>query len=121
MKLSYILQLKDLCIVLFFGFIIGIIYGLLNIPTNIKKNLPLQIILDLIFSIIYTIIFLILINIINQGELRLFLFIGYLLGFILERITLGKLFAKGYKNMYNLIVKLIKKLYQSKIGRIIFK
>lgn len=121
MKLSYTLQLKDLCILMFFGFFVGILYSLINIPTRIKKNLLLQIIIDILFSILCSFIFLILINIINQGELRFFLLIGYVLGFIIERITLGKLFAKGYQNMYNLIVKVIKKLYHSRIGRIIFK
>ena len=43
------------------------------------------------------------------------------IGFILERITLGKIFAKGYKNIYTNIVKLLKMFNNSKIGRIIFK
>lgn len=121
MKLSYILQLKDLCIMLFFGFIIGIIYGIINIPNNIKKMIVVQIISDILFTILFFGIFIILTNIINQGEVRLFLCLGYGLGFILERISLGKIFAKSYKSVYTLIIKGIKSLYKSKIARIIFK
>ena len=121
MKISYILQLKDFFIVFGIGFIIGIIYGFLNIFSNIKKLYVIQIIVDIIFSIIYFISFLILVNILNWGQVRLFLVVGYLLGFILERITLGKIFAKCYKRVYNNIVKICKKLVRSKIGKIIFK
>ena len=121
MKISYILQLKDLSIMLGFGFILGVIYGILNISNFIKKRLISQIISDIIFSIVAIIAFIILINKINLGQIRLFLCIGYILGFTIERITIGKLFAKGYKNVYNYIVKLVKKFNSSKIGRFIFK
>jgi len=56
-----------------------------------------------------------------MGQFRMFLLIGYLLGFYLERITLGKLFAKGYKKLYNFIVKVLKKFAQSKIGKVLLK
>ena len=39
MKISYVLQLKDLSIMLLFGFLLGIIYGILNIPNTIKKRI----------------------------------------------------------------------------------
>jgi len=121
MKISYILQLKDFSIMIIFGFLLGIIYGILNIFNSIKPRLFLQILTDIIFSILASILFIILVNKINMGEIRLFLITGYIIGFILERISLGKLFAKGYKTVYNHIVKLLKKFYISKIGRFIFK
>lgn len=121
MKISYALQLKDFTIMLLLGVILGIIYGLLNFHSKIKLVFALQIISDLIFSLIAFGIFTLAINKINYGEIRLFLFSGYILGFIIERRTLGKLFAKGYKRVYTNLVKTYTKFSNSKLGRIIFK
>jgi len=121
MRISYVLQLKDLSIMFAFGILLGVIYGILNICNFIKQHLFTQIFADIFFSLMAIITFLILINKINMGEIRLFLIIGYILGFIIERITLGKIFAKGYKNVYNYIVKAFKKFNNSKIGRFLFK
>ena len=121
MKISYILQLKDFSIMIIFGFLLGIIYGILNIFNSIKPRLFLQILTDIIFSILASILFIILVNKINMGEIRLFLITGYIIGFILERISLGKLFAKLLKNMYTFIIRCIKSFSKSKFGRMIFK
>ena len=121
MKISYILQMKDFAIMFAFGAVIGVIYGILNIPNFIKQRIWTQIIADLIFSTVAFITFLLLINFINLGEIRAFLVIGYIFGFIIERITLGKLFAKGYKNVYNYIVKILQHIKKSKFGRFITK
>lgn len=121
MKISYILQLKDMSIMLAFGFALGIFYGMLNIHNKIKKIFVLQLFSDIIFIALSFGSLILLVNIINQGELRLFLICGYIIGFISERIIIGKLFAKNYKNMYTLIVKCVKSFQNSKFGRIIFK
>ncbi|MGN0961179.1 MAG: spore cortex biosynthesis protein YabQ [Christensenellales bacterium] len=121
MKISYILQLKDFSIMLGIGAILGIFYGILNLFSIVKKNIVFQIIVDIIFSATALIIFILFINIINMGEIRLFLLAGYIIGFILERISLGKLFAKGFKKVYNCLVNILGKFAKSKFGRIIFK
>lgn len=121
MKISYILQLKDFMIMLGFGLIIGIFYGILNAITRVKPNIYLQIPIDIIFCALSTITLIILINIINMGQFRMFLVAGYLIGFFLERITIGKLFAKGFKKLYNCLVNILRKFAQSRLGRIIFK
>jgi ABC-type phosphate/phosphonate transport system permease subunit len=121
MKISYVLQLKDFFVMFCLGMLIGIIYGIINIPTRIKKNIVLQIINDLIISITTTVLFLLAINLINFGQFRTFLAIGYILGITIERITLGKLFAKGYKFVYTNIVKLLKKFANSKLGKVLLK
>ena len=121
MKISYILQLKDFTIMLGIGFVLGIFYGLLNCSTIIKAHLVIQIIIDLIFSFISFSCLIIMINIINMGEFRLFLILGYIIGFILERITLGKIFAKGFKKLYTNIVIITKKFANSRIGRFLLK
>lgn len=121
MTTSYALQFKDFIIILLAGFIIGIMYGIIKIPTKIKNNYIYQIFTDIFFVIMTTFIFILLINIINLGEIRLFLIIGYILGIIIERITLGKLFAKGFVWVYNKLSCKIKVATKSKLGRIIFK
>lgn len=121
MKISYVLQLKDFGIMLLIGIIIGVLYGLINIITTLKRNIILQIISDLFFTIFTSFVFIICINFINLGEFRAFLLIGYLAGIIIERITLGKIFAKGYKLMYTNIVKLLKRFAKTKLGRTILK
>lgn len=121
MKISYILQLKDFLILFGIGAVLGIFYGLLNIPNNIKERLFLRIINDLVFSILFFGTLFLLIEYINLGKIRIYLCIGYLLGFTIERITLGKLFAKEYKKLYTFSINVLKKFYSSKLGRIIFK
>lgn len=121
MKISYILQTKDFFILLSFGILIGLVYELFNITNKIRKNLIIQVIFDLIWTIFSTILFIILVNKINMGQVRLFLFIGYLLGFIIERITLGKLFAKGFTLVYTKLIKFSKYISNSKFGKVIFK
>ena len=95
--------------------------GILNIPSKIRTNLIWQIICDLIFTFVAFGLLFISINFINLGEFRLFLILGYVTGFIAERKTLGKLFAKGYLNMYNKLRNLWIKIKNSKIGRFVFK
>ena len=121
MKISYVLQLKDFSIMLGIGFLLGVFYGIINIANRIKRKLFIQIVCDFIFSIVAFGVFFVLINIINLGEIRLFLVIGYIVGFTLERITLGKIFAKGYLNVYNILCKLWSKFTKSKLGKVIFK
>lgn len=121
MIVSNIFQMKSFCIMLFLGLLLGLIYGILNITNSIKEQLIFRIISDLLFSISYTLIFIIAINKVNLGQIRLYLIVGYIIGFVIERITLGKLFAKGYKNVYNLLIKGFNKFKQTKFGGIIFK
>ncbi|MBE5736083.1 MAG: hypothetical protein E7356_01815 [Clostridiales bacterium] len=121
MKISYVLQLKDFFILFASGVTIGISYGLLNLIPYLKNSKIYQIIADLIISVGSTLVFLLLINVINMGEFRIFLLVGYILGFVLERITLGKLFAKGFQKVYNWIVNKTKKFAISRLGRIVLK
>ena len=121
MKISYVLQIKDLTIMFAFGVLLGIFFGIINIINYIHQRFFTQILADIIFSIVSILLFIILINKINMGEIRLFLLLGYILGFTIERITLGKLFAKGYKNVYNKIIKVAKFFAKSTIGRKLFK
>ena len=121
MKISYILQLKDFSIMFIIGLALGIVYGLLNIFSTIKHIIILQILSDILFCAITFITILISINLVNMGEYRLFLVLGITAGFIFERITFGKLFAKWFKKLYNILAKLVKKFANSRLGRIVLK
>lgn len=121
MKLSYILQLKDFLIVFLIGIIVGIIYGILSILPTTSKSIALKIFNDLICTLLAFATFLFLVLKINLGQFRLFLLIGYMLGIIFERLTLGKLFAKGYKCVYNKLIILAKKIAKSKFGKVFLK
>lgn len=121
MKISSILQTQDLLIMMSLGLLLGIFYGILNIKNTIKENIITRIISDIIFVFIATITYIFSIQKINMGSLRLYLFIGYILGFFIERISLGKLFAKGYKSVYNKMKLMKKSFINTKLGKIIFK
>ena len=116
-----ILQLKEFMIFFIFGIILGVCYGVINIPKIFKKQLYLQIISDIFFAILFTISYIFIAIKINSLNVRFFLIFAYCLGFVIERITLGKLFAKFYKFMYNVLKVAINKFTNSKIGEIIFK
>lgn len=120
MKISYVLQLKDFLIMFVLGLIVGIIYGLIN-NLIIHKKTIFQIIIDFFLTLFASSILLIFMNIINSGEFRLFLILGYIIGFAIERITIGKIFAKGFKKLYTCQVNILKKFANSRLGRIIFK
>lgn len=121
MKISFIFQMQDLGIMFAIGFAFGIIYGIINITNSIKEIFLVRIICDILFTITYTLSFVILLEKINMRAIRFYLLVGYLLGFLIERISLGKLFAKYYKKMYNKLKLIYKKFKNSKLGSIIFK
>lgn len=121
MKISFVLQMKDLMLILGIGVLLGIFYGVINIFNNIHENIFTRIFCDIIFMIVATLTYIIVVEKINFGSIRLYLFLGYILGFAIERISLGKLFAKGYKSVYNKLKLMAKVFASSKIGKIIFK
>lgn len=121
MKISAILQMRDLGIMFAIGVCLGIIYGIINIFNHIHENIITRIICDIIFMIIATFSYIIIVEKINFGSLRLYLLLGYAVGFVIERISLGKLFAKGCKNVYNKLKLIFKQFKYSKLGKIIFK
>lgn len=103
------------------GVILGAIYGIVSFLARHKTHLIFKILVDCILTIATFCTFIFGILYINLGEFRLFLLIGYALGLILERLTLGKIFAKGYIWVYNKLEILCKRFKSSKFGGIIFK
>ena len=81
-------QLFILCIG--FGFFLGVIYGVIaGIRKVIFKSDISVFIQDIIISIIYTVLVFLFLLCVCSGELRLYTFLGLLLGWIIYYYTFG--------------------------------
>ena len=104
------------------GIICGCFYGLSQFFVLLfKKHIIAQIIFDLIFSLASGIVYLYLTMILNLGNFRLYLTAFFLLSYVFQRKTLGKLFAKLYALFYNWLGKTINVVKTTKIGKVVFK
>ncbi len=118
--LKYYKQWQLALIFIAVGIACGIVFGIftfIRIITGNKKFM--QIITDALSTICIAIIYVIAINIFNWGVHRFFLILLMFVGILLERKTLGKLFAKLYNLLYNLVVSRIRVVSNSKLGRIL--
>ena len=100
---------------IYFGLLCGIVRDLCLFIFNLtKKNKIVSFILDLVFSIIGTFLFIICLNVVNFGEFRIYLLLSYLLGYLIERKSLGFLVDFIFKKLYNFLTKVFKKLGSTK-------
>lgn len=113
-----LLFLKFFIIGLFPAFLLGI-FNFFSLFFKHKKTY--FIIFDIIFCLFFTSLFLLAVNILNYGEIRSYLLIAYVLGCVLERKTIGKLFAKLHILIYNTINIASKKFKQSKMFKFLSK
>jgi hypothetical protein len=117
-----IFEYKIFLIIFLVGIIVGALYGVLKMVLYIfKNNLILQNILEFLFAIFFVAALFFALNLYNFGQFRLYLLFSYGLGFFMERITVGKLFAKIFLYVYNCSIKLLKKLYGSKLIKFVLK
>ncbi len=72
-----------------------------------NNNKYFRIIIDIITSIICFVIFFISIINLNYGEFRLYLLMLFIIGFLLQRFTIGKIIAKISNWCYNKFKKII--------------
>lgn len=113
-------QFQLLLIFAICGIVIGIIIGLLNLFLIIcKNNKAIKTILDTFVILLTTIVFIFITNTFNLGQIRAYLAITFLLGIFLERKTIGKLFAKLYLRLYNLIKEKWRIFSNTKFGRML--
>ena len=111
--------------ILFFKFLlagmaVGATMGILGfILLLFKKNKVIQFIADIITCLLFTFIFIFLINKLNMGKTRLYLLFAQLIGIFIEKITIGKVFAKLYKWLYNKGNLIKNKFLQTKFGKFI--
>ena len=121
MIISPTIQLTHCLMFFTAGLILGTISILIKLSFLIKKNNLLFIICDISFAIISFFLFWTLVNIINLGEFRLYFLLSYIIGFVIQKITLRKLFAKIIQKVYTLSINVIKTLKDSKLGRFLLK
>lgn len=115
-------QGKEFGVFLLVGFVIGAVLGLMLLFKILcKKNIIVVNIMDFMFSILFILVFFVVLNYVHYGQFRFFLMAGYLLGFIVERKTVGILFAKCYGKLYNKFTKVIVVSKTTRLGKIIFK
>ena len=106
----YTNNLEQLTIFIYFiitGMILGIIFDIFRIlRKSFKTSDIITNIEDIIFGITTGIILLVSIFLFNNGELRLFIFIGIIFGIIMYMLLISKYFIK----LNVTIIKFIKKL-----------
>ena len=100
---------------LILGLVGGVVFDIGNFIKFLFSNKKVP---SVILDIIQTALCLVLIYVVNikfnYGELRLFPFYVFLIAFLLERFTIGKIIAKIYLSCYNFFIKLVKKLWSKK-------
>ena len=102
-------------IYLSFGFASAFAFDILYLIQLIFKNKQLiTIICDAIATFALGSVTVILNTTLNMGIVRAYLVSAFVFGAILQRKTLGKLFAKYSKKLYNWLSKVIKNVKKSK-------
>ncbi len=101
---------------------LGATYGVLNFVKMIfKNNIIISNILNFVFGVGCGIVALLATINLNFGQFRWFIVLGFVLGVIIERKTLGKLFAKIFLWLYNKFSKWISALKNTKVVKKILK
>lgn len=113
-------------ILLIYFFLMGacpaIFYGIASFFISPNKNIFLIRYFISPFTIILSsIMFLFHVNLLNFGQIRFYLLLAFVLGFYIERKTIGKLFALLYTKVYNLNAKIMVKFKSSNFGKRILK
>ena len=100
------------------GFLCGLLFDLTNFICFLCNNNKIVKNIFQFFATTLSAIILLLINTKqNFGQLRLYVFVFFILFLILERITLGKLIAKSMNVCYTFFRKVINKLLKVKLWK----
>ena len=112
-----ILFFKFLLAGIIFGFIIGI-FKLIKIFFN---NKIIIFVMDFLICLLFTFTYIFLINKYNLGESRFYLILSLILGTLIQRNSLGKLFAKFYFKLYNKFKVFKSNFLKTKFGKYLSK
>ena len=109
-------------ICLAFGAAAGLVYeaGYIVRFTG-RFKIIISIIVDLLFCAAAVLLFLAAVRLSSLGAVRLYSVLGFLAGFILERLTLGYLVAKATQWVYNLLLKIYTALKKVRVFKNILK
>lgn len=101
---STLTQLNVFLFMVYFGLLSGVFYEVIYFLRKTLHFKVFEILGDIVFVSSSALLFVFAINYSNFGQLRLFLFVGFVLGFVLERISIGFLVAKFLEFIYNKVV-----------------
>lgn len=121
MTVTNIFQMESALILATLGIVSGIIYDILHPNIAIFKHKAYTIVCDIVCTILSSIALLIGINLVTLGRYRLYLIVAFVLGYYIERKTMGKLFAKIYRFVYNLLSKVVNFVCKTNIYKTITK
>ncbi len=99
--------------IVYFGLISGLFYEITHLLK--LKNKIIVFVSDFVFMLIYSALYIVSVNIFCYGEFRFFTMPAFLLGFLIERKTIGKFVALFFYMIYNNVVKLFNKIKKLKI------
>ncbi len=111
--MDYQLQLNSFIIFLLDGIIIGLIFDFFRIlRRSIKTPDLITYLEDIILSLIIGIILILSIVIFNNGELRLYIFLGLIVGLLLYLVTVSKYIIRLNTSILSIFITLIKKVFK---------
>ena len=103
-----IFQFEIFLCIFYFGLIAGILEQIKKILSF--DSLVLLNILDFVHIVLSGLLYIFAINMFNYGETRLFTIFAFLLGYVVEIKSIGKLVENIIKLVYNICNKLLKKI-----------
>lgn len=104
------------------GICLGAFYGVVNfLKILLKKNIITNNVLSFLYALIFGAVVLIVIIEHNFGQFRLFLLLGFAFGVLIERKTIGKMFAKIYLWLYNKLCRAFCRLKKTKLVKKVLK
>ncbi len=104
------------------GFLVGAVYGVLGfVKLLTKNNFIINNIINFLFGIGVGMVVLITTINLNYGMFRWFIIVGFVVGVLFERKTLGKLFAKIFLFLYNRFSRGLTTLKNTKVVKRILK
>lgn len=110
-----LLQGQIFLCVLYFGLIGGVVFEAKNlIEKSLSQNKIVCFVLDMIYMIFCAGLFAFSKNIANFGEFRIYLLISFVLGVLIEHLTIGFLVEKFFMLLYNGVTKLSRRLFLHK-------
>ena len=105
-----------------FGFGLGVLYSVLQFfKLVVRKNIIISNVFNFLFALFYGFIILMVVINLNFGNFRLFVFIAFLLGTVLQQKTLEKIFAKMNFWLYNKLCKGLNFLKNTRVIKKVIK
>ena len=121
MIVSNTFQLKSAMIMALFGLIAGLIYSITHLKMGIFRNKIYLIVADTLSTISASIILIIGVHLLNYGIYRVYMIAFFVIGYTLEVLTIGKLFAKMFCFVYNHSCSMVNFVRNTQVYRFIFR